>query len=67
MMCCARALTRRAFCRYGVPKPNPETEIVFACKAGIRAMNAAKNINAMGWKRTIVYSGSFQDWFGRTY
>ncbi len=52
--------------KYGVPKPGPETEIIFSCRAGPRALSAAKNVNAMGWERTICYWGSFLDWSGLT-
>ncbi len=50
--------------KYGVPKPSPETEIVFHCRAGPRALSAAKNVNALGWERTICYWGSYLDWSG---
>lgn len=53
--------------RYGVPKPNPDTEIFFVCRAGVRAMQAALNVSSLGWPRTVVYKGSFIDWFGRSY
>ena len=53
--------------KYGVDKPTPDTEIIFACRAGPRAMQGAQNINAMGYDKTICYYGSFIDWFGRSY
>jgi rhodanese-related sulfurtransferase len=52
--------------KYGSPKPGPDTEIIFHCRAGPRALSAAKLVNAMGYDRTIVYYGSFLDWSGLT-
>ena len=48
--------------KYGVPKPGPDSEIIFYCRAGPRALNAAKNVNALGFDRTVCYYGSFLDW-----
>jgi rhodanese-related sulfurtransferase len=54
--------------KYGQEKPNPEkTEVFFYCRAGPRAMQAAENVNSMGWEKTVCYYGSFIDWFGKTY
>ena len=53
--------------KYGVPKPKPDTEMIFYCRAGPRAMSAAQNVNAMGFERTVCYYGSFQDWFNSSY
>lgn len=49
--------------KYGVAKPSPDTEIVFSCRAGPRALNAAKMVNSMGYDKTICYQGSFLDWY----
>ena len=53
--------------KYGAPKPLLETEMIFYCRAGPRAMSAAQNVNSMGYEKTVCYSGSFADWFGRSY
>ncbi len=50
--------------KYGVSKPGPDTEIIFHCRAGPRALSAAKVVNAMGYDKTICYYGSFLDWSG---
>jgi rhodanese-related sulfurtransferase len=53
--------------KYGAPKPLPETEMFFYCRAGPRAMSAAQNVNSMGYEKTVCYYGSYTDWFGRSY
>lgn len=53
--------------KYGVAKPNPETEVIFSCRAGPRAMQAAQWLNSAGWEKTICYYGSWIDWSGKSY
>jgi rhodanese-related sulfurtransferase len=48
--------------KYGVAKPGPESEIVFYCRAGPRALNAAQNASVLGYNKVICYFGSFLDW-----
>ena len=48
--------------RFGVPKPESDTEVVFYCKAGIRSRTAAGMARQVGYQRVGEYAGSWLDW-----
>lgn len=49
--------------RYGVEKPTATTEVIFSCRAGPRAMQAAKFLSqSVGHPKTLCYYGSWVDW-----
>jgi len=49
--------------RFGYPRPSPDTEVVFYCKAGVRGRAAAKLAQDAGWTNVGEYPGSWLDWF----
>ena len=49
--------------KWGFEKPTADTEIVFTCRAGPRADAAANLAYSMGYVNSIIYFGSFKDWF----
>ena len=53
--------------QYGFDQPTRDDHIVYYCRSGVRAENAAMMSEAMGWRNVHNYRGSFQDWFGHTY
>ncbi|KAL1883789.1 hypothetical protein VTK73DRAFT_8325 [Phialemonium thermophilum] len=48
--------------RFGYPRPSPDTEVVFYCKAGVRSRAAAGLARDAGWSRVGEYPGSWLDW-----
>lgn len=48
--------------RFGFPRPDKESELVFYCKAGVRGRAAAQLAKNAGWTRTSEYPGSWLDW-----
>ncbi|KAM5370560.1 hypothetical protein ACJZ2D_008493 [Fusarium nematophilum] len=47
---------------YGFERPSKKTELLFYCKAGIRARAAAGLAKQAGWNRVGEYPGSWLDW-----
>ena len=47
---------------YGYDRPGKDKELVFYCKAGIRAKAAAGLAKHAGWENVGVYYGSWLDW-----
>ena len=47
---------------YGFERPSKDKELLFYCKAGIRAKSASQLANHAGWKKTSEYPGSWLDW-----
>ncbi|KIW08858.1 uncharacterized protein PV09_00782 [Verruconis gallopava] len=48
--------------RFGIPKPPPEREVVFYCKAGVRGKAAAHFAKQNGYQAVGEYPGSWLDW-----
>jgi rhodanese-related sulfurtransferase len=48
--------------RFGFPKPNPDTEVVFYCKAGVRSKASATLARQAGYEKVGEYRGSYMDW-----
>ncbi|ORY64890.1 rhodanese domain-containing protein [Pseudomassariella vexata] len=48
--------------RFGFERPAQEDEVVFYCKAGVRARAAAGIAREAGWKKVGEYPGSWLDW-----
>lgn len=51
--------------RYGTPRPDPndpDVELVFYCKAGVRSRAAATIAREAGYKNVGEYPGSWIDW-----
>jgi 3-mercaptopyruvate sulfurtransferase SseA len=46
----------------GFQKPSTDTELVFYCKAGVRAIAAARLAWQGGYKKVGSYNGSWADW-----
>jgi 3-mercaptopyruvate sulfurtransferase SseA len=53
--------------RFGFPKPDPrgDSVMVMFCRAGVRAASAAALAKDAGYKKVIVYPGSWLDWSKR--
>jgi rhodanese-related sulfurtransferase len=51
--------------RYGYPRPPPDAEVVFYCRAGVRSRAAAGLARDAGWTKVGEYPGSWLDWFVR--
>ncbi|KAK3306634.1 Rhodanese-like domain-containing protein [Chaetomium strumarium] len=49
--------------RFGYPRPAPDAEVVFYCRAGVRSRAAAGLAREAGWKNVGEYPGSWLDWF----
>ncbi|KAK4236630.1 Rhodanese-like domain-containing protein [Achaetomium macrosporum] len=49
--------------RFGYPRPAPDAEVVFYCRAGVRSRAAAGLAREAGWKKVGEYPGSWLDWF----
>lgn len=47
---------------YGFERPDKDKELVFYCKAGVRAKAAAGLAKHAGWEKVGVYYGSWLDW-----
>ncbi|KAF9784817.1 hypothetical protein IL306_007090 [Fusarium sp. DS 682] len=50
---------------YGFKRPGKDQELVFYCKAGVRARAAAQLAQHAGWEKIGDYSGSWLDWAAR--
>ncbi|XP_055385786.1 rhodanese domain-containing protein CG4456-like isoform X2 [Condylostylus longicornis] len=50
---------KRTFSR---SKPHYESIIIFSCKSGKRALKAYQNAEALGYKNSKLYAGSWLDW-----
>ena len=48
--------------RFGFPKPRHDADVVFYCKAGVRARGAASLAEQAGFKNVGEYRGSWLDW-----
>jgi rhodanese-related sulfurtransferase len=48
--------------RFGFPKPDLNTEVVFYCKAGVRSRAAANLAEQSGYQKVSEYRGSWLDW-----
>lgn len=48
--------------KYARNKPQPDTELVFHCRSGVRSLKAAEAAVAMGFKNVKNYEGSWLDW-----
>ncbi|TKA66426.1 hypothetical protein B0A55_10313 [Friedmanniomyces simplex] len=48
--------------RFGFSKPDPEKEVVFYCKSGVRSSAAAQFAKQHGYKDVAEYRGSWLDW-----
>lgn len=48
--------------KFGVPKPEAGTEVVFYCKAGVRSKAAAELARQLGYREVSEYPGSWLDW-----
>ncbi|KAK5705683.1 Thiosulfate sulfurtransferase rdl2, mitochondrial [Elasticomyces elasticus] len=48
--------------RFGFSKPDPEKEVVFYCKSGVRSSAAAQLAKQHGYKDVAEYRGSWLDW-----
>ncbi|XP_026470803.1 uncharacterized protein LOC113375063 [Ctenocephalides felis] len=51
--------------KFGRPKPEPDTEIIFHCKLGGRSAKALDQALQLGYKNARNYKGSFEDWSKR--
>ncbi|KAM0199621.1 hypothetical protein ACHAPI_003384 [Fusarium lateritium] len=47
---------------YGFERPDKTKELLFYCKAGVRARAAAQLAQHAGWKKVGDYPGSWLDW-----
>jgi 3-mercaptopyruvate sulfurtransferase SseA len=47
---------------YGFQRPAKNKELVFYCKAGVRARAAAQLAHYAGWDKIGDYAGSWLDW-----
>ncbi|KAF4447119.1 hypothetical protein F53441_9264 [Fusarium austroafricanum] len=47
---------------YGFQRPGKDKELLFYCKAGVRARAAAQLAQHAGWQQVGDYSGSWLDW-----
>jgi rhodanese-related sulfurtransferase len=47
---------------YGFERPSKKKELLFYCKAGVRARSAAQLAEHAGWKTVSDYPGSWLDW-----
>ncbi|GKU02569.1 rhodanese protein [Fusarium langsethiae] len=47
---------------YGFERPSKDKELLFYCKAGVRAKSAAHLAEHAGWKKVSDYPGSWLDW-----
>lgn len=48
--------------RFGFPRPSPDAEVVFYCRAGVRSRAAAGLAKEAGWTNVGEYPGSWLDW-----
>ncbi|XP_064550269.1 rhodanese domain-containing protein CG4456 [Drosophila montana] len=48
--------------KYARDKPQPDTELVFHCRSGVRSLKAAEAAVALGFKNVKNYEGSWLDW-----
>jgi rhodanese-related sulfurtransferase len=48
--------------KFGFPKPGPEEEVVFYCRAGVRSKAAATLAESLGFTNVREYRGSWLDW-----
>jgi len=48
--------------RFGFSKPDPEKEVVFYCKSGVRSSAAAQFAKQHGYSDVAEYRGSWLDW-----
>ncbi|KAK4156225.1 Rhodanese-like domain-containing protein [Chaetomidium leptoderma] len=51
--------------RFGFPRPGPDAEVVFYCRAGVRSRAAAGLARDAGWEKVGEYPGSWLDWAER--
>ncbi|KAL4726837.1 hypothetical protein ACLX1H_005727 [Fusarium chlamydosporum] len=47
---------------YGFERPAKDKELLFYCKAGVRAKSAAQLAEHAGWSKVSDYPGSWLDW-----
>ncbi|XP_018343295.1 PREDICTED: uncharacterized protein LOC108749227 [Trachymyrmex septentrionalis] len=48
--------------KYGIPKPDQHTKMIFSCYSGKRAENAVKKMNEKGYTQVYLYRGGFKEW-----
>lgn len=48
--------------RFGFSKPDPQKEMVFYCKSGVRSSAAAQLARQYGYANVAEYRGSWVDW-----
>uniref|UniRef100_A0A6M2DPQ0 Putative heat shock protein corethrella appendiculata n=1 Tax=Xenopsylla cheopis TaxID=163159 RepID=A0A6M2DPQ0_XENCH len=48
--------------KFGRPKPEPDTEIIFHCRLGGRSAQAMDKAIQLGYKNARNYKGSFEEW-----
>ncbi|XP_017101302.1 rhodanese domain-containing protein CG4456 [Drosophila bipectinata] len=51
--------------KYGRPKPEKNTKIIFSCKSGNRVLEAEKIAKTLGFTNVVIYKGSWKDWAQR--
>jgi len=52
--------------RYGRPKPDLSSPLVFSCRAGGRSKKAAETAAKLGFEDVSSYSGGWLDWEEKT-
>jgi rhodanese-related sulfurtransferase len=50
--------------QYGIPKMKKELNLIFTCRAGVRAEKACEIAASHGYKKLQNYKGSAKEWFG---
>ncbi|PVU96674.1 hypothetical protein BB559_002294 [Furculomyces boomerangus] len=54
--------------KYGIPKPNPNVDVIFYCKSGFRSQKAFDAIEKLGLNlRLFNYKGSWSDYEKNTF
>ncbi|KAF2479488.1 Rhodanese-like domain-containing protein [Neohortaea acidophila] len=48
--------------RFGFSKPNPDKEVIFYCRSGVRSSAAAQLAQQNGYQNISEYKGSWLDW-----
>ncbi|KAL2259706.1 hypothetical protein VTK26DRAFT_6519 [Humicola hyalothermophila] len=51
--------------RFGHPRPAPDAEVVFYCRAGVRSRAASELARQAGWTNVGEYPGSWNDWVAK--
>ncbi|KAF7281627.1 hypothetical protein GWI33_004487 [Rhynchophorus ferrugineus] len=48
--------------KYGIPKPTPDSPIIFSCMKGNRSTKAHTLAQTLGYKNAKNYTGGWTDW-----